>query len=104
MTWQITTVLEAARLPHSDFEDWQTPEAQDALAPVVVVDVLQRLTTTAAIVGRGFGLDDMRGRVGLISQRLRTLALDTARMSGRSARRTAPPTTSTRRPKPGLGA
>lgn len=46
--------------------------------PVVIVDFLQRLATTAAIVGRGSGLDDMRGRVGLISQQLRTLALDTS--------------------------
>jgi replicative DNA helicase len=45
--------------------------------PVVVVDFLQRLATSAAVAGRGAGLDDMRGRVGLISQQLRTLALDT---------------------------
>lgn len=36
MTRQITTVLETAGLPHSDFEDWQTPEAQDALAQAEV--------------------------------------------------------------------
>lgn len=45
--------------------------------PVVVVDFLQRLATSATVNGRGAGLDDMRGRVGLISQQLRTLALDT---------------------------
>src|SRR5690606_16859414 len=45
--------------------------------PVVVVDFLQRLAASASVAGRGAGLDDMRGRVGLISQQLRTLALDT---------------------------
>lgn len=44
--------------------------------PVVVVDFLQRLATSASVAGRGAGLDDMRGRVGLISQQLRTLALE----------------------------
>ncbi len=45
--------------------------------PVVVVDFLQRLAMTSMIVGRGSGLDDMRGRVGLIAQQLRELANDT---------------------------
>lgn len=45
--------------------------------PVVVVDFLQRLAMSASIAGRGAGLDDMRGRVGLIAQQLRTLALET---------------------------
>ena len=44
---------------------------------VVVVDFLQRLATSATVAGRGAGLDDMRGRVGLLSQQLRTLALET---------------------------
>jgi len=44
--------------------------------PVVVVDFLQRLATSASVAGRGSGLDDMRGRVGLVSQQLRTLALE----------------------------
>jgi len=48
-----------------------------ATYPVVVIDFLQRLATSASITGRGAGLDDMRGRVGLISQQLRTLALET---------------------------
>lgn len=42
--------------------------------PLVVVDFLQRLATTTDVIGRGAGLDDMRGRVGLISQQLRGLA------------------------------
>lgn len=45
--------------------------------PVVVVDFLQRLATTSTVVGRGSGLDDMRGRVGIIAQQLRELATDT---------------------------
>lgn len=45
--------------------------------PVIIIDFLQRLATSASIAGRGAGLDDMRGRVGLISQQLRTLALET---------------------------
>lgn len=45
--------------------------------PVVVVDFLQRLAMTSTIVGRGSGLDDMRGRVGIIAQQLRELANDT---------------------------
>lgn len=45
--------------------------------PVVVVDFLQRLATTSMVVGRGSGLDDMRGRVGIIAQQLRELANET---------------------------
>ena len=45
--------------------------------PVVVIDFLQRLATTSMVVGRGSGLDDMRGRVGIIAQQLRELANDT---------------------------
>jgi replicative DNA helicase len=45
--------------------------------PLVVVDFLQRLATAADVVGRGAGLDDMRGRVGIIAQQLRGLANDT---------------------------
>lgn len=48
-----------------------------ATYPVVVVDFLQRLATTTTVVGRGSGLDDMRGRVGLIAQQLRGLANET---------------------------
>jgi|GEM_PF-3510096 len=47
------------------------------LPPVLVVDFLQRLATTSMVVGRGAGLDDMRGRVGIIAQQLRELATET---------------------------
>ena len=45
--------------------------------PVVVVDFLQRLAATSTVVGRGSGLDDMRGRVSTIAQGLRDLANNT---------------------------
>jgi replicative DNA helicase len=45
--------------------------------PLVIVDFLQRLATTASVTARGAGLDDMRGRVGIIAQQLRGLANDT---------------------------
>ena len=45
--------------------------------PVLVVDFLQRLATTSNPAARGSGLDDMRGRVGIIAQQLRGLANDT---------------------------
>jgi replicative DNA helicase len=44
--------------------------------PLVIVDFLQRLATTASVTARGAGLDDMRGRVGIIAQQLRGLAND----------------------------
>lgn len=44
--------------------------------PIVILDFLQRLATTSDITSKGGGLDDMRGRVGLISQQLRSLAND----------------------------
>lgn len=42
--------------------------------PVVVVDFLQRLALTGPAHGVGSGLDDMRGRVGLMAQRIRDMA------------------------------
>lgn len=45
--------------------------------PVVMIDFLQRLAMTADAAGRGSGLDDMRGRVGTLAQRLRDMATET---------------------------
>ncbi len=45
--------------------------------PVVMIDFLQRLAVTSDALGRGSGFDDMRGRVGLLAQRLRDLATET---------------------------
>ena len=44
--------------------------------PLLVVDFLQRLATTSNPAAKGSGLDDMRGRVGIIAQQLRGLAND----------------------------
>lgn len=55
----------------------QVQERYPETYPLVVVDFLQRLATTSTVVGRGSGLDDMRGRVGIIAQQLRELATDT---------------------------
>lgn len=45
--------------------------------PVVMIDFLQRLAIAGDAVGRGSGLDDMRGRVGTLAQRLRDMATET---------------------------
>jgi replicative DNA helicase len=55
----------------------QVQRRHPELPPVLVVDFLQRLATTSMVVGRGSGLDDMRGRVGIIAQQLRELATET---------------------------
>lgn len=55
----------------------QLCRAYPGMFPLVVVDFLQRLATTTEVAGRGAGLDDMRGRVGLIAQQLRGLANET---------------------------
>lgn len=49
----------------------------DAGHPLVVVDYLQSLARSTAVVGRGTGVDDMRGRVGGVSLQLRDLATET---------------------------
>lgn len=49
----------------------------DAGYPLLIVDYLQKLSTTATPAGRGAGLDDMRGKVGAAMQGLRDLATET---------------------------
>jgi replicative DNA helicase len=49
----------------------------DAGHPLVVVDYLQSLARSTGVVGRGAGIDDIRGRVGNVSLQLRDLATET---------------------------